>query len=80
MTAKEIEKVTEETQVEPEEVTEGEMVSEQEPIINYIYSIGENIEETNVNTSLDVRPVVFLKSRMLLLEGNGTLETPYIVK
>ena len=80
MTAKEIEKVTEETQVEPEEVTEGEMVAEQEPIINYIYSIGENIEETNVNTSLDVRPVVFLKSRMLLLEGNGTLETPYIVK
>lgn len=51
-----------------------------ENIINYVYSVGSNIKENNVNELLEIRPVVFLKSRMLFLEGNGSLESPYIVK
>ncbi|MBQ2872978.1 MAG: hypothetical protein IJE89_03155 [Bacilli bacterium] len=49
-------------------------------VINYVYSIGKNIEENNVSELLDIRPVIFLKSRMLLLDGKGSKEEPYIVK
>lgn len=49
-------------------------------VINYVYSTGENINETDVNETLDLRPVLFLKSRIILLDGNGSLEKPYIVK
>ena len=57
-----------------------EPVDENKYVINYIYSIGQNISETDVNSTLDVRPVVFLKSRILFLDGNGSLENPYVVK
>ena len=63
---------------ENEEVSEE--ITEQKEVINYVYSIGKNIKESNVLETLDVRPVVFLKSRMLLLDGNGSKEEPYIVK
>ena len=63
---------------------ENEDISEEIPetkeVINYVYSIGKNIKESNVVETLDVRPVVYLKSRMLLLDGNGSKEEPYIVK
>lgn len=82
---------TEETTEEPEnniddtesdEVTveENEESSEEDYVINYVYSTGINIAENDVNESLEVRPVVFLKSRIILLEGNGSFEEPYIVK
>jgi len=65
----------------PEETTEEEIV---EPIktiiINSAYGIKEDIAETNVNEFLDVRPVLYIKSRMLIINGNGTFETPYIIK
>lgn len=60
-------------EIEPEQTIENN-------IINYVYSTGANISEFDVNDFLDVRPVIFLKSRMLLLEGNGTFESPYIIK
>lgn len=49
-------------------------------VINYVYSIGKDITENDVNTSLDVRPVVFLKGRLLLINGEGTISNPYVVK
>ena len=49
-------------------------------VINYVYGIGENITENDVNESLDLRPVLFLKSRIILLDGDGSLQNPYIVK
>lgn len=55
-------------------------VEENNYVINYIYTIGKNISEVDVNESLDVRPVVYLKSRMILLDGNGSLSSPYVVK
>jgi len=68
----------EENQPTEEEITPP--VEEEKYIINYIYSIGQNITEVDVVESLDVRPVVFLKSRILLLEGNGSFESPYVIK
>lgn len=82
--------ITEENKTENNEITEIEGNTEtveettEEPgnthVINYIYSIGKDITETDVNEAIDVRPVVFLKSRMLLLDGNGSLESPYVIK
>ena len=76
---------SEETNTENEEIETEENIETPEEeinnyVINYVYSIGKNITENDVNTSLDVRPVVFLKSRMLLIDGDGTLNNPYIVK
>ena len=39
-----------------------------------------NIEESNVNDSLEVRPVVYLKPRMLTLSGDGSFKEPYVIK
>lgn len=82
----EIEQPTEE-----EPTTENEIETTEEPteeniepvetiIINYAYGIKENIIETNVNELLEVRPVIYIKSRMLLIDGLGTFEKPYIIK
>jgi len=81
--------VEDEEDVETEEILENENIVEEElvdeeveeiNVINYVYSIGKNIEESDVNDSLEIRPVVFLKSRMLVLDGDGSFATPYIVK
>lgn len=69
---------TEETEDEnktPEEIVQGNNI-----VNNYMYSIGSNITESNVADLLDVRPVIFLKSRMLIIKGDGTIDNPYIVK
>lgn len=92
LTAKTLPEITEpivqeenvnDTDIEPE-VTDEENVTEdnivKERIINYIYGIGKNITEADVNELLEVRPTIYLKSRMLLLDGNGTLESPYVIK
>lgn len=70
-----------------EAVNEGNEQQEETPeepiettIVNYAYSIGNTITKNNVNDSLEVRPVVYLKSRILLLGGEGTLDSPYIIK
>lgn len=77
----EIEIPNEEIENIPDESTENtEPVEENNYIINYVYSIGNNISEIDVNESLDVRPVVFLKPRMILLTGDGSLSSPYVIK
>lgn len=68
---------TEETQTEE---TEEEMITEIKTIINYNYSVGEKVTETKTTELLDVRPVIYLKSRMILVSGDGSFETPYIIK
>lgn len=67
-----------ENQEQPEEE-----LPEEEPnkyVINYVYSINNNIKESDVTEKLSARPVVYLKSRMLLIAGNGSLSSPYMVK
>lgn len=46
------------------------------------YQIGEdgNIEITRTGNYSNLRPVIYLNSKALYQEGNGTIETPYIVK
>lgn len=48
--------------------------------IKYLYSVGNSINEVSINDYLEVRPVLFLKPRILLIDGDGTLENPYIIK
>ena len=69
--------------IETEEIENNEIIKESEKdnyVINYVYSIGKDITENDVNNTLDVRPVVFLKERLLLIDGEGTFNSPYIVK
>ena len=85
MTRKEqVENVVEEndpTETENNEIEETEEIIEENNIINnYVYSIGNNIFESNTKDLLEVRPVIYLKSRMLLVSGDGTFKNPYIVK
>ena len=70
----------ENTNEENLEIQEEDLVEENKYIVNYVYSIGNSINEKDVNDNIDVRPTIFLKSRMVLLEGEGTFERPYIIK
>ena len=47
---------------------------------NTLYSVGSKITENNFSQELNVRPVVYLKSRIFLTDGLGTFEKPYIIK
>lgn len=49
-------------------------------IANFAYTIGKNITASDVNELHDVRPVVYLKPRTLLLQGNGSIDNPYVIK
>ena len=49
-------------------------------IINYVYSVNNKIQESDVTKQLSVRPVVYLKSRMILISGDGSFSSPYMVK
>jgi len=64
-----------------EEITDETVEEEpQEKIVNYVYSVGENIEKSKITDELEVRPALYLKSRILLVAGEGTFENPYIIK
>jgi hypothetical protein len=60
--------------------TEEEIIPEKIVTNNYVYSIGKEILETNPNELLDVRPTIYLNSRMLLVSGDGSFENPYVMK
>lgn len=71
------------------EIEENEEIIEQEETIeepietkieNYAYTIGKSINEKNVNEFLDIRPIVYLQSRMILVDGDGTFINPYVIK
>lgn len=64
----------EETYVDPE--TEEEVVPENDKL----FTIGTSILESKYDEELNVRPVLYLKSRTLLTGGTGTFEDPYIIK
>jgi len=73
---------TEEIETEDKEEITDETVDEesQEIIVNYVYSVGENIEKSKITDEHEVRPALYLKSRILLVAGEGTFENPYIIK
>jgi len=50
------------------------------PENNIVYSVGSSITETNISEKMHIRPVVYLKSRVLLTSGDGTIDNPYIIK
>ena len=63
---------------EPEEVK-----IEEKPVSvinNKVFSVGNNIKEITVDNKLEIRPVVYLKPRILLVAGDGTIENPYVIK
>lgn len=76
------------TEAETNEIIDTEQIEteiiEPEPIktktVYYAYGVKEDITENNVNDLLEVRPVIYLKSRMILIDGDGTFEKPYIIK
>lgn len=47
---------------------------------SFAYSIGNQIIENNINNYLDVRPVVYLKSRIITIDGNGNIDSPYLIR
>ena len=50
------------------------------PENNTIYTVGNEIKDETIDNEFNVRPVIYLKSRMLLVSGDGTLDNPYIIK
>ena len=50
------------------------------PENNTVYLVGNEIKETNISEKLNIRPVVYLKSRTLLTSGDGTLDNPYVIR
>lgn len=90
-TQKEIETIVEipqlEQDIERETAENNEVIDEEETlieekkiIINHAYSIGNSILENSPNELLEVRPTIYLKSRMLIVAGDGTFENPYVIK
>ena len=63
-----------------EEIVEAEIEEQKEIITNYIYSVGDDIEKNKITDELEVRPALYLKSRILLVAGEGTFDNPYIIK
>lgn len=53
---------------------------ENEVIEKQMYTVGNQISSTIVTEKLAVRPVIYLQERMLFYSGNGTIESPYILK
>ena len=47
---------------------------------NKVFTIGSSIEPTEVSNELNIRPVVYLKDRMLVTSGDGSFENPYIIR
>ena len=45
-----------------------------------LYSVGSSILESKYDENLYVRPVIYLKSRVLITGGDGSLDNPYIIK
>lgn len=90
------EETTEETEIttENEDTTENEETTENqetpennevtEPTVttikNKVFSVSTKIDTTLVTEKLSVRPVAYLKSRILISSGDGSFENPYIIK
>lgn len=70
----------EEIKEELEDKEQEEPPIENKVLNSYAYSIGNQIIETNANDYLDVRPVVYLKSRMITIDGSGTIDSPYLIR
>lgn len=62
------------------DIKEKNEILENYEINDFIYAVDNSIFENDFTDNLEARPVVFLKSRMLLIEGDGTFEKPYIIK
>lgn len=60
--------------------TDEETKEEIVPDNNMVYSVGNEITVHNINDKLSIRPVVYLKSRTLLINGDGTLDNPYVIR
>ena len=64
--------------IEPyKDKTTEEMIT---PDNNTIYSVGNTIEDNIILTKLNIRPVIYLKSRILLTDGDGSFENPYVIR
>lgn len=53
---------------------------EKELNISYVYSVGNDILYNDVSLELDVRPVVYLKDRIVVVAGDGSFSNPYVIK
>ena len=63
-------------EIKIDEETNEEIISDN----NMIYTVGNEILTSNISESHNVRPVVYLKSRALLISGDGTIDNPYIIR
>ena len=51
------------------------------PLINdIVYAVGSEIRDANISNELDIRPVVYLSDRTLLVGGEGTFDNPYVLR
>ena len=50
------------------------------PNNNEMYTINNEITNNLVTDKLNVRPVVYLNSRLFMIDGNGSLNNPYVIR
>ena len=55
---------------------EEESIVEEKP---QAISVGDSIIPTNIDVPLNVRPTLFIADRVLIIDGSGTLDDPYIL-
>ena len=63
-----------------EEMTDPETNEVIPGISNKVYAVGSAITASEVTSELNIRPVVYLKDRMLVTGGNGSFASPYIIR
>jgi len=69
------------TSVKIEEPTTNEETGETiTPPNNTLYSVGSKTTENIFTEELNIRPVAYLKSRIFLIDGEGTFDNPYTIK
>ena len=57
-----------------------EEIKEPEEVIIKAISVGDKVEKANIEDSLSIRPVVYISDRTLIIEGNGSYDSPYVLK
>ena len=60
--------------------TDPETEEEVIPVNDSMYVVGNEIDVWTVDSKLNVRPIIYLSSRVFTINGNGTINNPYVIR
>ena len=50
------------------------------PTNDMVYAVSNSITKENITSKLNIRPIVYLDSKTILIDGDGTIDNPYMVR